>query len=231
MGWGLPKFKPAATYGNDTRKYFADRNPLAERNTIVGKTKAFARDKPKAVAQMAAQQEPFVPEQLSGQLNTGYLDQLRGMAGNQSGWERSQLGLAQSQANQARDALSAQGASGLASAQGNMAMRGGLTSGATERLGSQNLRNQIMGQQQIGQQLSDQSLAISGAADQRQRALLGQLGQAELGAANYQSRIDEFNANQLNSQARNNMLSNAIGQQNLGGDQQGFFSGLFGKVF
>lgn len=234
MAWGLPEFKPSATYGNDVRKYFADRNPLATRNTIQGKTEAFNRNavgdfsNASADLRMAGGGGLAFPQTVQNNLNTGYLDQLRGLASNKDRWEMSQRNLAQSQANQASQSMQNQAASGLATAQGNLAMRGGLTSGAAERMGQNATQQRIMGQQGIGQQLSDQQLAISGAADQRQRALLGQLGDAELGAAKYGTAIDTWNAAQQNQAARNEILASAIGRQNIssGGGGGGFFDFL-----
>ena len=234
MGWGVPKFKPAATYGSDVQNYFSDRNPIANRNTFVGDVQNAAGGFSDLVSNKTAgpSWEPELLGSSSDYLNTDYIDKLRGLAGEtgKGAWQRNQMNLAESQADQARQNLTQAGASNLATSQGNMAMRGGLTSGASERLGMQNMQSQLAGQQGIGQQLSDQALTIGGAADARQRALLGQLGQAELGAANFGAGIDQWNAQQKNQAHRNEVLANAIGNQNISPGQQGLVSKILNPV-
>jgi len=225
MGWSV----------SDTGKYFGDRNPFRKDKGMSGAVQDMGSKYANTLSDLAPQSQGFEPQLMgpaSSYHNTDYLSQLRGMASDRGrdAWSWSQNNLAQSQADQAQQSLANQGASSLATNQGNLAMRGGLTSGAAERMGNRNMQQQLMGQQGISRQLSDQRMAISGAADQRQRALLGQLGQAEMGAAKFGAGIDQWNAGQQNQAARNEILAGAIGNQNVSPSQGGLLSTLLNPL-
>lgn len=177
--------------------------------------------------------EAFTPETVSGSLNTKYLDQLRGLAspGGQQRWLGGRLEQEQLRQQADRGALDRMGASNMATQQGNMAMRGGLTSGATERMGQQNLMGQIMGQQNLSSQAAGREAGLRSEADTRQRQLLGQLGQSEMGAANYQTGIDQYNANQQNAAMASAQAAQAMQNQNYGAPgQPGSQGGLMGML-
>jgi len=181
----------------------------------------------------------FDPTMVNNNLNTGYLDQLRGMASEDpmSGqWMQGQMEAERIRQAGDLDALQSQGASSLATQQGQMAMRGGLTSGATERLGSQNMMAALQGRSNLARGAAGREAQLRSYGDQRQRDLVGQLGQAELGAAGYGSRIDQYNAAAKDQAARDAMMSQAIASQGAGQGGDGspwgsMMSGLPGGDF
>lgn len=119
------------------------------------------------------------------------------------------------------DALSRQGSSNMASQQGNLAMRGGLSSGASERMGTQNMYSQLMGGQH-----TRRSSAARGAGNmvqeaERQRQLLQGLGPEERALANQKWDMNKGRADQLNDIRQWNEYSDLIASQGGGGGDAG----------
>lgn len=136
------------------------------------------------------------------QLDPRYLEQMRGIAFDdpgQSPWLRYQM--QQDQIRQQSDiqGLQNQGASSLATQQGQMAMRGGLTSGATERLGQQNLVGMLQGRGDLSRSAAAREAAYRQQAEQRQRDVLMALPQAEQGYAGYHADLDKYAIDQRNT--------------------------------
>ena len=93
-------------------------------------------------------------------------------------------------AQQSRDDLQRQGASAMSGAMRNLAMRGGASTGARERIGRDVARGLMSGQQGIGRQNRLANLAISQQDEAMKNQLLGQTGMVE-------QKIDEANINRL----------------------------------
>jgi hypothetical protein len=104
--------------------------------------------------------------------------QLKGMANDES-W-------AQNMRNQQFGNIDRNAASNMANIQNTLAMRGGLGSGASERMMNSASRDSLYAKQNAGLNIDMQN-------DARQRQLLGQLGAAETG-------INQFNANNFTNQ-------------------------------
>ena len=113
---------------------------------------------------------------------------------------REQVGL---QTQRARDLAQAQNQSALASARGQLAARGGLRSGAAERLASQGQRGLMRVGQDVAAQENAANLQISLADEANKNQLLGQVGNVEqqLGASNI-NRLERDIARQNVQQAQ-----------------------------
>ena len=120
--------------------------------------------------------------------------------------------------------LSRTGASNLATQQGQLAMRGGLSSGATERLGRQNMLAQTLGQQDLSRAAAGREAAYRQQAEERQRDILKMLPQAEINYGTYNSGLGKFNVNQLNTISAAGKQAEAIA--NSGGGGGGFLPGI-----
>ena len=164
------------------------------------------------------------------QLDPRYMEHLRGVAFGDPGsspWLKYQL--EQDQIRQAADLdnLQLQGASNLATAQGDLAMRGGLTSGATERLGQQNLMAQIQGRSQLARSAAAREAGMRQAAEERQREVLMGMPQAELGYSGYHADLDKFSIQEQNKADAAKQMADAIRAQ--GGDPS-MFDSLMGGL-
>lgn len=115
-----------------------------------------------------------------------------------------------------KDQASRMNASGLARAQDQLAMRGGLRSGAAERLATQGQRGLMRDFQNIGRQQGLDNLNISLQDENMKNRLLGQVAPAE-------QMVQEANINRL---SRDIDLSNAYKQQQYDTDKRAWASGM-----
>jgi hypothetical protein len=127
--------------------------------------------------------------QLGNNLNTGYLEQMRkdGLRdpGTQSRWRQLMEQKVQGMAGDASAGAQAQTRNQMS----NLAMMGGLRGGAAERLASSGARRATMAQQDI----MGQRLGLDLQDEQMRNQQLAQLGNAEMGAAQFQRQGDQFN--------------------------------------
>lgn len=129
------------------------------------------------------------PYQLQNSFNTGALDQMRSDLLRQPG-EQSQWRMLQGQQlerDAARAASQAQGA--VSQGMNQLAMRGGLRSGAGERMASQGARNASLARQGV----LGNRLRLDIADEQQRMQGLGALNQAEMGAAQNAQGVDKYN--------------------------------------
>jgi hypothetical protein len=153
------------------------------------------------------------------QMDNRYLQEMRGIAFGDPGsspWLQYQM--EQDQIRQAADldALQRQGMSSLATQQGQMAMRGGLTSGATERMGQQNLVGMLQGQSELSRSAAAREAAYRQQAEERQRDVLTQLPSAELQYSTYGAGLDQYATDQQNQAWAASQLADAIRGQGGG---------------
>lgn len=157
------------------------------------------------------------PAQIQHQVgNTQALDAMRSRATStgQSPWMNMQLQKQGLEQNNAMNSAVRQAQSGQAGALSNLAMRGGLSSGASERanrFGAQDLNAARQGVQSQGMMARNQ---IGIADDAQKTALLGQTAGLDANAANAQNASNQFNANSQNQAGQFN-IQNYLGQQNL----------------
>ena len=112
------------------------------------------------------------------------------MAQGDTEWAQAQRGLIQSQQAQAVDAARQQSQAAMAQARGGMAMRGGLRSGAAERMALGGARNLMNQQQQLQMAANQANLGVSAQDAATKQRLLGQVGAAE-------QTIDQANVGRL----------------------------------
>lgn len=162
---------------------------------------------------------PYFIDPSQHQLDPRYMDSLREAAFADPGsspWLGYQMQQDQIRQASDRDSLQNMGSSNLATQQGQMAMRGGLTSGATERLGYQNMQNMIQGNSELNRSSAAREAAYRQQAEERQRAILMGMPQAELGYSGYGQDL-QWRSNQEHNQAEAaKQLADAIRAQ--GGD-------------
>ena len=127
--------------------------------------------------------------QQKSNLNTGYLDQMRQdnlrQPGQASAWRNLIDQKITNQAGQQNAALGQQQARQL----DNIAMRGGASRGAAERMAQAGVGQGLAAQQNI----FGKRLQADLADEQNRQSGLANLGNAEMGAAKYQSAIDQNN--------------------------------------
>ena len=116
--------------------------------------------------------------------------QEKALAEGDTRWAQLQRERLQDQYTGGISRLGQQQAGQLAQARGNLAMRGGLGSGASERLAMQGQRLGMAGAQGLGRTLADQQLQTSIQDELMKNQMLGITGQAEQG-------IQEGNINRL----------------------------------
>jgi hypothetical protein len=126
----------------------------------------------------------------------------KGMSTGDSAWAQMQLQKSQMDAQNQRQNLATQGASSAAQARNGMAMRGGVSAGARERIARSSARDQMMGQQQVGRDLNAQNLNIRTQDEQMKNdALKTTMGadqaNAQMGLQNrdYRGNVDLQNRN------------------------------------
>lgn len=100
------------------------------------------------------------------------------------------------------DKAAAQSATAGAQARGTLAMRGGLSSGARERIARGNANDLLGLRQQIGAQYNNQNLQLLTDDEKQRLAMLGQLPGMETGIA-------QFNANAMNDATKFNIGNKA----------------------
>jgi len=126
---------------------------------------------------------------LQNTLNTGFLDRMRqeGLRGpgEASPWRTLQQAQLEREAGNVAQRINQQNAL----AQDQMAMRGGLRAGAAERMANNSVRQNLAAQQDI----LGRGLQLDMADEQNRLGSLGRLGQAEMGAAQFQQNTDRFN--------------------------------------
>lgn len=174
--------------------------------------------------------QQFDPSQYA--MDSRYLERMRDIAFADPGtspWLKYQMQQDALRQQSDIDALQSQGASSLATQQGNLAMRGGLTSGAAERLGSQNLMGSLMGRQQLSRSAAAREAGYRQQAEERQRDVLTQLPTAEQNYAQYGANLEQYRLNQYNKELAAQRLADAIRAQ--GGDPSIIESlmGMFGS--
>jgi len=138
--------------------------------------------------------------QVGGELNADYLNQMRedGLRkpGEQSQWRQLMEQKVQGQAGQAM--ANAQGQT--ANAMSNMAMKGGLSGGAAERMAGRGAQGAL----QAGQGVLGQRLGLDIQDEQMRQGQLQSLGNAEMGAATFNRQGNQFNIqNSLNDVLQN----------------------------
>lgn len=126
---------------------------------------------------------------LEGSLNTDYLTGLRENALRDAGTPSAWRGLQQEKINRQAGDVSAQMAGQQRQQLDAMAMRGGVGAGAAERMGQQGVGQALRAQQDV----YSQGLQADMTDEQNRLTGLQNLGQAELGAANFNSGVDQFN--------------------------------------
>lgn len=126
----------------------------------------------------------------------------KGLATGDSPWAMMQLQKNQMDAQNQKQNLATQGASSAAMARNNMAMRGGLSSGARERIGQNAIQAQMMGQQQVGRDMNAQNLNIRSQDEAMKTDALKTTMQADSANANmalqnrdYRGNVDLQNRN------------------------------------
>jgi hypothetical protein len=130
---------------------------------------------------------------LSGPENFQGIEQMRSVA-KDNPWVK----MAQEQ--QAREEATGLGQAGKLAAQSsrqaqaNLAMRGGLRSGASERLARQGAMQQALAQQDVRNQAVMNRLGISSEGEKMRQGILGQLAGAEQGYGTYQTAANQWNA-------------------------------------
>ncbi len=141
-------------------------------------------------------------------LNNNYMDpmndymnslrsQTQGGAQNNP-WMRYQMQQEQERQGQDMQNLENAGQSGVASQQQNMAMRGGMTSGASGRMNRTNIMGQLMGQQNLREGAASREAGIKSESETRHNALTGQLNNMEMQSARFGAEVDMWNAEQTN---------------------------------
>jgi hypothetical protein len=150
------------------------------------------------------------------QLDPRYLDKMRGIAFDDPGkspWLYYQMQQDRLRQQADIEALQRQGMSSMATQQGQMAMRGGLTTGATERLGQQNLVAMLQGRSDLDRSAAAREAAYRQQAEQRQRDVLMGLPQAELAYAEYGAGLDKYSIEERNKVGAAREQANAIRDQ------------------
>lgn len=121
-----------------------------------------------------------------------------------SNWAKLSLEQQKQNANAARDRGTAEVGTQYAKGMDDLAMTGGLTGGARERLANSAGRNQLDMSQQVGKQQSDNELQIGINDEQNRISQLGQVPGMDLAAANFDlskaTGQNEFNARNYQTQ-------------------------------
>ena len=120
----------------------------------------------------------------------------RAMGEGPSDWLKLQLQGQQAGQAQARDQLGQQQAGATAEAQSQLAMRGGLRSGARERLAQAGSESRMMGLQDLASAGRGERLGLQQADEQMKTNLLTQLPQLQAAERQYQTGINEYNIGQ-----------------------------------
>lgn len=160
---------------------------------------------------------PQGPTQVtSAPVDQGGLDAYRQAAMDPSAWTAPQLAESAHQTQVARDQANTQGASNSARAADQIAMSGGLRSGAAERVAEQGGIGSTLAGQQAGQAGQARDLAIQTAGHQAQLGALGNLANVENQYHAPGQAAAEFNVNaaQTAANAKNNYGLAASGAQN-----------------
>lgn len=113
-------------------------------------------------------------------------------------WMRYQMQQEQERQGQDVHNLEQAGQSNIASQQQNMAMRGGMTSGAAGRMGRQNIMSQLQGQQGLREGAASREAGIKSEGEDRYNALTGQLNNLEMQKSRFGADVDMWNAEQIN---------------------------------
>lgn len=161
---------------------------------------------------------PGLNDQLDGiAMDTRGIDQFRNEAlrGGPSAWAQLAGKQQDKQAMQARGAASKNAAGNAAEARGMLAMRGGLSSGARERIGRDSMRSQLAMDQQIGQNADNNKTQI-GMNDEQNR--INELGQ--LPGMENQRYASQLSGIQTGVQGQQYDINNAVSQ----GDKRNLFN-------
>jgi hypothetical protein len=137
---------------------------------------------------------------ITGKLDTSGVDELkrRALETGDSAWARMALEKNAIEQRGLLNSATSLAASEAANARASMAARGGLRGGAAMRLANQAQQNGALSRQNVFQQ-GALSRADIGLQDQLMKnQFLSQLPGAQLGVANYQTGIDQFNTLQTN---------------------------------
>jgi len=142
---------------------------------------------------------------IANNLNTGAIQGMRDVALAAPGtgaWEqmaRQRQGLEEQSAGDKAQAL---GASAEAMGRSALASKGGLSSGASERLAKGGMRDRLMAMQDVGRQGQMQRADIGVNAEQQRLGMLGQLSGQELNYLNpqFKEREMQMGSNQFNIQ-------------------------------
>lgn len=138
-------------------------------------------------------------QQSLGSANQALMD--KAMSEGDSPWAAAQRGIIDNQYNKSMGDLQQRTGSQLAQARSNLAMRGGLGSGARERLGNTASMNQMLAQQGLGAQRSNQNLNLSMQDETMKNNMLTGLGAT-------QQNIQLGNIGRLQSDLANQNLYN-----------------------
>jgi len=132
---------------------------------------------------------------VDNQYNNEYMNQLQDYATRQgpSPWLTAQQGLISSQGATARDDLEAQRLGGLQEAQEQLAMRGGLRSGAAERLAGLGMEAKMGESQDLSRALEQQMLEAQLAEEASKVGMMGQLPGMEAQRAQLSGGVQQQN--------------------------------------
>lgn len=186
---------------------------------------------------------------LKNTLNTQAVEALRGQAlaaPGQSAWEKMALGQQALEQRNLTDAAARQQLSSTAQARSQLASRGGLSSGASERLAMGGSRNLMMARQQAANQGALSRAGIGLSAEQQRQATLAAMPGIEQQVAASQMGTEQFNIqNRLNELKMQEAAKLAKYQEEMklkaaerqataisaSAPEQGIIGGLLGGIF
>lgn len=117
----------------------------------------------------------------------------RAFGTDESPWLKQQLQLQELGESQQRDQLAQRGALQQQQQMSNLAMQGGLSGGARERMADANMQQQMMQQQQLARQGQMDRLGLRSAEEQRRFQLQQQMPGMQLGLDQYQTGLGQAN--------------------------------------
>ena len=135
----------------------------------------------------------------------------RALSTGDSPWANLQLQKNQMASQDQKQNLSQQNASSAAQARSNLAMRGGISGGARERLGKQAMMNQMLAQQQVGRDQQQNDLNVRIQDDSQRTDALKTTMQADQANANMATQNRDYRGN-VDLQNRNAAMMDVEGK-------------------
>jgi len=149
---------------------------------------------------------------LGNNLNTDYLDMMRQEGLRQPGEQSTWRQLQQQQINRQAGDVQAQTAQAQAQQMDQLAMRGGVNSGAASLLAQDGMRQSLQNQQNV----FGQGLQANLADEQNRLNSLNSLGQAELNTAQFNQNVDQYNIqNTLGDISQERAFDSNVFDQNM----------------